>query len=302
MIPVIGQMLIIILLYARQDYDQEGVNNLNGCMFLMLTQMTFGFAWSIVSTFPLEFPIFRKEHHDAMYRADTYFLGKMVAELPQFLILPIVFTTPLYWAVGLETTASAFFIALAVNILIGNVSASFGYLLSCLSSNLPVLFAMAPISLVPIMIVGGYFINISTIPVFISWAQWISWYRYGNEILLSNQWADVQNITCDPSETLCLFRNGQEVLEFYAFDEDRLELNFIMLVILLVSYRILSYILLSLRSLKCFKVYPVHPEVEIIVDTEHIENNKTVFSVEKNNESWESGHHNDSHTSSTTKF
>lgn len=42
-------MIIVVILYARQEYDQEGVSNLNGALFLMQTQMTFGFVWSIIS-------------------------------------------------------------------------------------------------------------------------------------------------------------------------------------------------------------------------------------------------------------
>ena len=35
----------------------------------------------------------------------------------------------------------------------------------------------------------------STLPGFVSWVQYTSWYRYGNEILVVNQWKDVGNIS-----------------------------------------------------------------------------------------------------------
>ena len=32
-------------------------------------------------TFPLEYPVFMKEHHDGKYRVDVYFICKMLAEV-----------------------------------------------------------------------------------------------------------------------------------------------------------------------------------------------------------------------------
>lgn len=46
-------------------------------------------------------PTFRREHHNGMYRVDIYFLCKMVAEIPIFLALPVLFVCITYWMIGM---------------------------------------------------------------------------------------------------------------------------------------------------------------------------------------------------------
>jgi len=40
--------LIFGLVYWRQPLNQLSISNINGALFLMLTQMTFGFAFNVV--------------------------------------------------------------------------------------------------------------------------------------------------------------------------------------------------------------------------------------------------------------
>ena len=43
----------------------------------------------------------------------------------------------------------------------------------------------------------------SSLPSFLVWAQWLSWYRYSYEILIVNQWSGIDEIDCPtlPSAT-----------------------------------------------------------------------------------------------------
>jgi len=41
--------LVLGLVYFDQTYDQKGVMNINGCLFLMQMQMTFGNTFGIVN-------------------------------------------------------------------------------------------------------------------------------------------------------------------------------------------------------------------------------------------------------------
>lgn len=63
-----------------------------------------------------------------MYRTDVYFLGKTLAELPLFIILPIIFLSVCYYMIGLSHAPEKFFIACAIIVLVANVAISFGNL------------------------------------------------------------------------------------------------------------------------------------------------------------------------------
>ena len=78
----IGQAVILALIlgvvYLQQDLDQKGIQNINGALFVLLTNLSFGNIFAVVNIFCSELPIFKREHYGGMYRVDTYFIAKQV--------------------------------------------------------------------------------------------------------------------------------------------------------------------------------------------------------------------------------
>ena len=117
---------LIGLIFFGQKLDQDGVMNINGGIFLFLTNMTFQNVFAVINVFSAELPIFLRESRSKLYRVDAYFLGKTIAEMPLFLLVPFVFTSIAYPMIGLQLDARHFFIAVGVVALIANVATSFG--------------------------------------------------------------------------------------------------------------------------------------------------------------------------------
>lgn len=241
--------IIFGLVYLDQTYDQKGIMNINGALFLFQAQMSFGSVFPVVNTFVAEFPVFMREHHNGMYATGLYYITKILAEVPIYIIIPIIFNSIGYWMIGLYKAAAQFLISTGALLLVCNCAVSYGYLLSCLSSNLNLVLALAPMLLVPLMLFGGLFLNSGSIPVYFVWLRYISWFSYSNEILVVNQWRDVRNITCSGSEfeSQC-FHNGKEVISSLSYKEDNMWLDFVLLSTLLVGFRLLSFIFLYLRA------------------------------------------------------
>lgn len=63
-----------------------------------------------------------------------------------------------------------------------------------------------------------FFKNNSSIPSYLKWLASLSWFRYGNEALLINQWEGVNSIDCTNTNGTCP-ANGRIVLEVFNFDE-----------------------------------------------------------------------------------
>ena len=53
-----------------------------------------------LQTFPLEYPVYLRDHTNGMYRALVYFLCKSVAEIPIYVLTPFLYTIIMYWMVG----------------------------------------------------------------------------------------------------------------------------------------------------------------------------------------------------------
>lgn len=61
--------------------------------------------------------------------------------------------------------------------------------------------------------------NTGSVPVYFQWLSYLSWFRYGNEALLINQWEDVGpgEIECNRLNATCP-QDGRVVLQILNFD------------------------------------------------------------------------------------
>jgi hypothetical protein len=118
--------LILGAVYFGQELTGEGVMSINGAIFLFITNMTFSNMFAVINVICMELPIFLREHFNGMYRADVYFLTKQLAELPLFLITPILFVGIMYYMVGLNPLIERFVIAIGILELLTQVVVSFG--------------------------------------------------------------------------------------------------------------------------------------------------------------------------------
>lgn len=110
----------------------------------------------------------------------------------------------------------------------------------------------------------------SSVPVYFKWFSYLSWFRYGNEALLINQWADVSAIACTRSNATCP-KTGHMVLQTFNFKEvsikcdtkkinvkiiqfnslilqDDFKMDVWNLVALIVAFRVLAYFALLSKT------------------------------------------------------
>jgi ATP-binding cassette, subfamily G (WHITE), eye pigment precursor transporter len=81
----IMQAIIIALLFGliflQQELTQEGVQNINGVLFLFITNMSFSNMFAVINSFPAELPIFYREHQNGMYRVINYYMSKVISDV-----------------------------------------------------------------------------------------------------------------------------------------------------------------------------------------------------------------------------
>jgi ATP-binding cassette, subfamily G (WHITE), eye pigment precursor transporter len=166
--------------------------------------------------------------------------------MPLFLLIPIIFTAISYPMIGLREGWSYFLIAIGIVCLIANVSTSFGYLISCASSSISMALSIAPPVIIPFLIFGGFFLNAGSVPSYFTWLSYLSWFRYGNEALMINQWTGVTNITCANSTTCP--NSGEIILKTYNFTPDDFYWDILALFVLIAVLRFGAYLFLLKKS------------------------------------------------------
>merc|ERR1712150_124953 len=251
LIQAIALAIILGIIYLNQNYNtNEGIMNVNGAIFLMLTNQTFSNMFPVVNVFCMELGIFMREHFNGMYRTDTYYITRQMAEMPIQILSPLIFTAIFYWMVGMNSDPMRFIIACLINILLVQVVVGFGYMTSCLAPSLPIALAIAAPMLIPLMIFGGFFLSSSSVPTWLVWFKYIGWFLYTNELLNINQWEGVELDTC-PNGTVPIppcYTSGDEVIKVLGFDKDNYAFDFGMLAVLAVAYRLIGFVVLLAKT------------------------------------------------------
>lgn len=122
------------------------------------------------------------------YSTVGYYIGKSAACLPVEWFLPLLFIVIAYFPSHLDNRAGVFFLAVLSVELVYWMSASYGAVLSTVIPQFDVVMALIPVLIIPLMIVGGYFISLSEVPKFFYWMEYISMFKYGFQALIQNQY------------------------------------------------------------------------------------------------------------------
>ncbi|KAK8393901.1 hypothetical protein O3P69_006915 [Scylla paramamosain] len=244
----LAMSVILGLMYNRKG-SYVDVMSINGSLFVLVGNMTFQNMSLVIHTFCTNKELFLRENHNGMYRPDVYFLSKNIVEAPVFTLYAIMYTSIFYFLAGFPHDRDHYLVCVGTSILLAWCSVSFGYFLSCLAPNLSVaVLVMAPFLLL-MRLLSGFFINLRSIPLFMKIISYLSWFTYGNEVLLINQWAGVTNITCSPTATRC-YPNGAAILEQLGFSEDDFVVDLASLGCLIVGYRVVAYTIFHLRTMR----------------------------------------------------
>lgn len=235
--------------YFQLDENQEDVRNFSGLLFFLVLNITFSSFQGVLFTFPVETKIFLREKEKEIYCTSVYFLAKSLVEIPIYSVLTIILLSIAYWMSGLKETSEAFFLACGIGLLICHTSVSFGYLVSTATDSLSSAIAAGPILILPLLMFGGFFVSNNTIPDSLKWLKYMSWFNFGFENLMINQWRDVKEIDgCGKTTSQHCLRNGDQVLDFYQLNEDNFKRNFWLMAAQLVFYRILAYVFLLRKA------------------------------------------------------
>nr|CAD7598245.1 unnamed protein product [Timema genevievae] len=243
--------LLIGVIYYGQELNQDGVMNINGAIFILITNMTFQNVFAVINVFCAELPVFKREHFNGMYRTDVYFLCKTIAEIPVFIVIPVIFISISYYMIGLSPGPERFWMAVFILTLTANVATSFGYFISCVSSNVDMALTIGPPVIIPFLLFGGFLLNNSSVPIYFKWLSYLSWFKYANEALLINQWEGVDHIDCTASNTTCP-KNGLVVVETLNFSFANLDMDLMSLAGLIIGFRFLAYLALLSRTYRSY--------------------------------------------------
>ena len=200
----------------------------------------------ILNIFAGELPIYQREHRSNLYSSQAYYLARSIAEIPTQIIWPFLFATITYWMIGLNDSGSRYIEFTLGLVLTANAAMSLGYTLAIAAPSVQVALALGMPIILPFILFGGLFINVDSIPNYFYWLSYLSFAKYGYELLTVIVWNGHGAVECNlPS---CAISNGDDVISQYGFSSSHVGEDIGVLIGLIVFFRLLAYFFLLRRS------------------------------------------------------
>lgn len=173
-----------VQVHMREDYLGTWANA--SLMFYTMIFLSFTAIMPSVLSFPLECNAIVKEVFNNWYGVTPYYLGKMIADLPFIIVFPAVFGTIHYYLN--EEYDNEFWRVCAYNavlIVLSLVSQGQGVAISVIFVDNPSAGVYAtPVSMVPSLLLAGFFIHISHMSEFFVALSYTGFMRFGVECML----------------------------------------------------------------------------------------------------------------------
>eukprot|EP00475_Leptophrys_vorax_P023598 TRINITY_DN3229_c0_g1_i3.p1 TRINITY_DN3229_c0_g1~~TRINITY_DN3229_c0_g1_i3.p1 ORF type:complete len:687 (+),score=141.68 TRINITY_DN3229_c0_g1_i3:16-2076(+) len=255
--------LIIGWVYFDLGTDQASIQNRAGLLFFVIVQQGFALSQTVVDRFPAERVIFARENGGGFYGSTAYYLSKNIAELPISFFITISYGSIMYWMTGLQSDAGKFFIFLLTMVGTAFSAEGVGFFISTISPNVMIANLLTPIILITFLLLSGFYANISTIPKFFIWLEYISFMRYGYSAIMTNEFTGL-TLYCTSSEYAtnsqgqleCPITSGEQVLVNRDLNSPSLAWDIALLFIVGFSYRLVGYLLFRMGKIKSGQLPP----------------------------------------------
>ncbi|KAH7726709.1 CRE-WHT-4 protein [Aphelenchoides avenae] len=232
-------------------YSSHTTTNFEGLLYNCARDMNFMFLFPSINVITSELPIFMREFKACVCSRSGFSwsaLGRHLHRLhmPQYTVLPIIYSIIVYWIPGLFVGAGQFLFFTFLNILQCWVAISIAYAGACIFGVDELASTYLPVFILPMLVFGGFYIGFNSIPPYFTWLSWLSWFRYGFEALQINQWRDAE-IQCKDGE-YCPAHTGRELLQNRDMDVDRLWIDVAALIGIFIIARSIGLLALMARA------------------------------------------------------
>ncbi|XP_011001789.1 PREDICTED: ABC transporter G family member 25-like [Populus euphratica] len=201
-----------------------------------------------VFVFPQERAIFVKERASGMYTLSSYFMSRIVGDLPMELILPTIFLSVTYWMAGLKPELGAFLLTLLLLLGYVLVSQGLGLALGAAIMDAKQASTIVTITMLAFVLTGGFYVH--KLPPCMAWIKYISTTFYVYKLLINAQYGGGKNLS---SSLGCSLPHGSDRASCKFVEQDVAgqispAISVGALIFMFVGYRLLAY--LALRRIK----------------------------------------------------
>lgn len=253
--------VIMVALYADMNSSKSTiglVQNKQALLFFITIGGLFGPLFGTVQAFAPEVNVVLRERMANLYSVGPYYLAKLIVSLPFELTPLFLANTVSFWWLQLNHSFDryVFFVLLSSGVSLCSIGLGFMLAVASNGNVQAASAAIGPIAIV-LLLLGGFYITVDTIPVYVRWISKISYLSFAFEGLCINEFEGEMVGTGVSAEkgddVLCqLFaHNDKKVCEEYAhnghWENRKLDL-FLFIVIWIVAANLLAFLVLLTKG------------------------------------------------------
>lgn len=203
-------------------------------------------SFSATFAFPQERAIFMKERASGMYTLSSYFMARIIGDMPMELILPTIFLTITYWMAGLKPELGAFVLTLMVVLGYVLVSQGLGLALGALIMDAKQASTLVTVTMLAFVLTGGFYVH--KVPSCMAWIKYISSTFYSYRLLINIQYGEGRQI----SSLMGCNGHGNDLASCKFIDEDiagqmHPMFSAVIMLLMFVGYRLIAYLALRVK-------------------------------------------------------
>uniref|UniRef100_A0A672L199 ATP-binding cassette sub-family G member 5 n=1 Tax=Sinocyclocheilus grahami TaxID=75366 RepID=A0A672L199_SINGR len=243
---IYGLFIAFFLMKLDKDVTKGAVQDRIGIIYQSMGASPYTGMLNAVALFPALRAIADQESKDGLYQKWQMFLAYIIHILPFSIISVFIFTSFLYWTVGMNPDPVRFVCFSAVVMvphIVGELLTL--VLLGVVQDPNMVNSGVALLNIAGIM-VGSGFLSFKQMPVVFQWLSYLTFQKYGCELLIVTEFYGL-NFTCLPSS--CLMDSGNMIIDQgYPGALSRYTQDFLLLYAFLPALVILGIISFKIRD------------------------------------------------------
>lgn len=239
-------MLMLGFIYFKMDNEPTGVQNRIGFLYFLCINQTFNIVVQIISVFPLQRIIIRRERAAGSYRASSAFVAKWISTIPLLIFTCLILIIPVYFMAGLQLKTSKFLIYLVVNLVHVMTANSLGLFIGASVKDIQIGQIIGPLVVVLFLLFGGPVLSLRTTPWVLRWIMFISPIANSNKALSQNEFIGL-DLQCTDPTGVC-YANGEQALFTFSLGTPTIWTNVGINAALTFAFLILAWIQFSRTS------------------------------------------------------